>query len=208
MLGDIIYLIRFPVIDSEEFIKSVSPTEILTHVEALNLILLMKGSKPREESPFPVRRRQGHTREIVFHDLMVDQQRIGLQLSQNFFVQDCKSNILISSILLLNDSQSNFPFNNVMIGSTVGTIQKLGGRVYDNGGQLYEVTFNPPVTMRSGGGAVVRINMHQQDAFNTRKCFASRLRGQNTINAEDVTISMHGSPWYFLVGFKYKLFHK
>ena len=184
--------------DSEEFIKSVSSTEMLTHAEALNLILTMKGSKPREELPFSSIERQSLGRTIMFRGCQIDHPGANPHNSIPFTLKTCKKSILISSVFLLNPQ--NYTFNTILLKSSVGTIHKLESRQYE-GQQLYEVVFRPPVVMMSGERGVIVLNAQQRGG---QTFVAPRIRGQNTVYDQDVTISMRSTAWLFLVGFKYR----
>ena len=59
MLGGVIDLIRFPVMNEAFFFNIVARSGILTPAEALDVALKIKGSKPRGVVRFPNQARKG-----------------------------------------------------------------------------------------------------------------------------------------------------
>ena len=111
VLGDIFYLIRFPTMDLDELIQSVSRTKILTTEEALNLILMVKHSKPRQKLCFSNRKRQGVWETRLYKGLQFDYPQLSTRQTHvqvPFVVQNCSQGILIKSIYLLNVHSCHF----------------------------------------------------------------------------------------------------
>ena len=234
VLGDLIYLIRFPNMDADEFILSVSSAEVLTTEESLSLILLMKGSTPKKKLAFSSAERSSPWTEEFFKGLSIvpphgffQPNQVGhfnfnngqnvLNASVSFQINYGKNKILcIKSVFLINSTNSEF--SSVRLLDSEGKISRLQNRTYV-GCQLYEAVFNPKVTMQSNKTASILVQRppHQ----------STLLQGQRTIGANptsqtfwgkaqaggftshtnpntDTTITMQNVPWHFVVGFKYK----
>ena len=163
--------------DADEFILSVSSTEVLTMEESLNLILLMKGSTPKKElAVSSVERRGGTWTEEFFKGLSIVPQHgfVQVQANQaghfNFnsdptllnasvpFQINCGKNkmICIKSVFLINNT--NYEFSGVRLLESEGKISKLENRTYV-GCQLHEAVFNPIVRMQSNKTASILVQL-------------------------------------------------
>ena len=172
VLGDVIYLIRFPNMDADDFIRSVSSAEVLTTEESLSLILLMKGSTPKKELAFSSVERSGAWTEEFFKDLSIVSQS-GFQFGNKAnavtgglfspsqssdihvpFQVDYGKNkaICIKSVFLINNT--NCQISKVSLWASEGKISTLKNRTYV-GCQLYEAVFNPKVIMQPNPTASV-----------------------------------------------------
>ena len=161
LLGDVFNLIRFPNMDADEFIRSVSSAEVLTTEESLNLILLMKGSTPKKDLAFSSVERSGRWKEEFFKGLSIVSQS-GFQFGSKagMFVPPQQSDIYIpfqvnyakekaiciKSVFLINNT--NCEFGRVSLSDSEGKISRLENRTYV-GCQLYEAVFNPKVIIES-----------------------------------------------------------
>ena len=179
VLGDVIYLIRFPNIDADEFIRSVSSGEVLTTEESLSLILLMKGSTPKKKLTFSSVERGGAWTEEFFKDLSIVSQQTSFgefgeigtactafpsqssppgEKNVPFRVEYGKNkSICIKSVFLINNG--NWGFSKVSLSDYEGKISKLENRTYV-GCQLYEAVFNPKVIMQKSADLVKTPSPH------------------------------------------------
>ena len=221
VLENIIHLIRFPVMDSETFIKSVISTEILTDAEAMNVLLLLKGSKPREKLPFSSKERPGVWREIMCRVRQSEINEVATSQSDSVFkipfTVQCARKVSICSVFLL--MAPGCTLENVLLQSTVSKMHRVQNRLQDIRQPLHEVTFDPPVTVTAGERGVVAVHTTVPHSRGHRNAphlnygygsggppqnLATVLKGQNRITDKGVTISIDSSPWHFVVGFKYK----
>ena len=229
VLGDLIYLIRFPNMDADEFIRSVSSAEVLTTEESLNLILLKKGSTPKKELSFSSVERCGAWTEEFFKGLSIEQQydfEYGFQYGYRHgnqpqaFHSNTGSTLLITSVpfqinygknkdiyvksvFLINDT--NYEFSNVRLLDSEGKISRLENRTYV-GCQLYEAVFNPKVIMQSNTTASIIVQQSLSGQKQPSRQ-STPLQGLNTITANpntNTTFTMQSVPWNFVVGFKYR----
>ena len=183
--------------DADEFIRSVSSTEVLTTEESLNLILLMKGSTPKKELAFSSVERRGAWREEFFKGLSIVQQHgygypnqpghfnfdTGpslLTASVPFQINYGKNRIIcIKSVYLINNT--NCEFSSIGLSESEGKISRLENRSYV-GCQLYEAVFNPTVKMQSIPTASISV----QQSFSVQQPpprQSTLLQGQRTIGA-------------------------
>ena len=181
--------------DADEFIPSVSNTEVLTAEESLSLILLIKGSTPKKELAFSSVERSGAWTEEFFKGISVmhEQDYYGyygygygydpsLQQGMNVpFGVRCGLNktICIKSVLLINDTSHEFV--TVSISGVEGKISKLQNRTY-LGCELYEVVFKPGVMIQSNTTASITVQKQFSDQEPHSHQFPM-LQGQQTIES-------------------------
>ena len=141
VLGDLIYLIRFPNMDVDEFILSVSNTELLTTEESDSLITSMKGSTPDKELAFLSVEQSSPWMEEFLKGLSIVPQHGPLSFDEvnqpghltaptllntsiPLQINYGKSQIIyIKSVLLINDT--NYEFSSVRLLESEGKISKL-----------------------------------------------------------------------------------
>ena len=162
--------------DLDELIQSVSRTKILTTEEALNLILMVKDSKPRQKLCFSNRRRQGVWETRLYKGLQFDYPQLSgtRHIQVPFVVQNCNRGILMKSIFLLNVHSCTF--EKITLQSTKGSIRTLK-HVLHEGKILHEVIFDHPVSLQSNVQNLVSF----QIAAKQNNPPATRLQGHNVI---------------------------
>ena len=116
--------------DLGELISSVSSTKVLTTDEALNLILTMKGAKPRQQLCFTSSKRHSLWERRLLKSLSVSSQQINAQQLQTIFnIQHCGKGVLVKSVFLLNIREC--VFSKVILQSTEGKIRKLENNLHE-----------------------------------------------------------------------------
>ena len=195
--------------DADEFIRSVSSTELLTTEESLSLILMMKGSTPKKEIAFSSVERGGAWTEEFFKGLrIVSQPRFSAKQAEYFNTGPSVLNtsipfqinygknktISIKSVFLINNTNSEF--SSVRLLDSEGKISKLQNRTYV-GCQLYAAVFNPRVTMQQNTTVPIvaqSFSVQQQSTASimVQQSFSSQqqppcpstLQGHQTIGAD------------------------
>ena len=202
VLGDLIYLIRFPLMDADEFVRSLSNTQVLTAEESDSLIMLMKGSPLETELGFSSVERSSPWTEEFFKGLSIVPQHGPLSEDQvnppghltgptllntsiPFQINYGRSQIIyIKSVFLINDT--NYELSNVRLLESEGKISRLENRTYV-GCQLYEAAFNPRVLMQSSTTASISVQQQfpcrQPPLCEDTSCQSTLLQGQRTIGA-------------------------
>ena len=175
----------------DEFVKDVAKSPVLTPEEALDIVLHVKKSTPRNKLPFSDKPRVGTWQEQLFNCSYYSQLGTYNSFNQYFNLQ---GNAEVVSIYFLNASN----YNNIKLTlqSTSTRIRVLENR-HQCGQQLYEAVFEPPVKLQSGGYSV---------SFYCGGNYFSVLQvtGQNTLQFNRATITMDYNPWCMIVGFKLK----
>ena len=190
VLGDVIYLIRFPTMDPDEFVKDVATSAVLTPEEALDIVIHVKKSKPRNTLPFSDKPRTGTWREQLFN-CSYHYESAGYSLDQYFNLQ---GNAEVASVYFLN--ASGYSITNLSLQSAKARIKPIENRQHC-GRQLNEAVFDPPVKLQSGSH-MVSVNCGGS-YFN----FFSAT-GHNTLQFKPITITMNAKSWNTIVGFKLK----
>ena len=161
--------------DLDELIQSVSRTKILTTEEALNLILMVKHSKPRQKLCFSNRKRQGVWETRLYKGLQFDYPQLSThQIQVPFVVQNCSQGILIKSIYLLNVHSCHF--EKITLKSTQGYVRTLKNFLHE-GKILHEVIFDRPVSLQSNVHTIVNFQISTKQSNPP----ATRLQGHNVI---------------------------
>ena len=174
----------------DEFVKDVAKSAVLTPEEALDIVLHVKKSTPRNKLPFSDKPRVGTWQEQLFNCLYYNQLGTYNSFKQYFNLQ---GNAEVASVYFLNASN----YNNIelTLQSTSTRIKVLENR-HHCGQQLYEAVFEPPVKLQSGSHVV---SIYSDNYFNVEQ-----VSGQHTLQFKGATITMNDNPWCMIVGFKIK----
>ena len=196
VLGDVLYLIRFPTMDDKDFCKNVGTSRVLTAEENLDIVLHLNELTPHNKINFPREPRLGTEQEHFFTNACYHDQHNTYTTSfqQTVLLNIAKGQISISSVYLMGVTEGQF---SVHVSTRNGNVRKVENRLHQ-GYQLYEAVFDPPVRIKSGNHDI------QFRSLPGSSIYVTRVQGQNTIQHKDVTFSMASNPWCFVVGFKFR----
>ena len=192
VLGDVLYQIRFPTMDLNDFCKTVGSSRVLTSEEAFDVVLRMKESTPRNKLTF-----LDTPRIITWQELFYTNAQYGYEQC----LHSCQQSVNISQGHLKVSSVYFIDIYGMQTDrvhlSKYGNVRTLQNRLHQ-GQQLYEAVFDPPVRLNPGDNTIT-FSKSDGGYFN-----AIQVTGQNTLQYKDVTVTMPGNPWYFVVGFKFR----
>ena len=151
VLGDVINLIRFPVMSQQEYSSIVATRKILTSEEALQILLYLNKTKAKCEAPFSSTKRIG-----AFHDCIFVPTKIQLESGQlnnrDTYVTVREQHVRVSAIYFINPTNLNLA--EVTLGSYKSSnfSQVIGKSIGEH--QLFQATFHRPVALSPGEYAV------------------------------------------------------
>ena len=126
VLGNVLNQIRFPVMDPDEFIKSVGSTRVLTSEESLDVILFSKGSDPHRPLNFPTSPRTAAWKDFFIENNKPEVQLVNVPTLKTRFSVQSRSNKtepLMSSVYFINPL--DVPIAKVTLASSEGLIRKV-----------------------------------------------------------------------------------
>ena len=193
VLGDVIYFIRFPIMDLQQYSSRVATRKLLKSDEALQILLYLSKTKSHCEAPFLSTKRKGAVHDVIFKPAKVQCE----SSNSDTYVTFREQQVRVSAIYFINPTNINL--EEVSIGSykTSKFAEVKLRSVGDN--KLFQALFPRPVVISSGEYAV---------------SFASPVDPHKLYPALDYEDKLDDSRYkpifpsysygYFLVGFRYK----
>lgn len=198
VLGDVIHQIRFPVISLDDFFQTVANSDVLSAAEALDVALTIKNYTPRNKVSFSNKPREGTWIEKFFTGVQLSTSCTKYNSTHQFYLSVPAGNVLISSMYFLNlNNDQNLTMS---LNKTAGTIHKLENRSHE-GHQLYECTFDSPVTLTAG---YAQFSFLHCSGYCTGSGYCTQIRGATTLTHKDITFTPQNNPWFYIVGLKFK----
>ena len=193
VLGDVIYFIRFPIMDLQEYSCRVATRNVLTSDDALQILLYLSKTKSRCEAPFLSTKRKGAVHDVIFEPTKVHR---GWNNSDTY-VTFRERQTRVSAIYFINPTNINL--EEISIGSykTSKFAEVKWRSVGDN--QLFQALFPRPIVLSSGEYAVSFAS-----PVDPHKSYPALDYEEKLYESKDKLIFPSYSYGHFLVGFRYK----
>ncbi len=152
-MGDVIYLIRFPLMDADKFITTVGKSRVLTSDESLNIILSMKDSLPKHQLPFSSVTRSGVWTTQFFNNTNIRRFPPDPGMSQAWGTQfNVQMAISVHSIYVVSfcPDPEKLKFHLLCGNQSINGKHVISHDETFGNCTLYEVIFEPPVCLFPG----------------------------------------------------------
>ena len=180
--------------DSDEFVKDVAKSSVLTPEEALDIVLHAKKSTPRNKVPFSDKFRAGTWQDQLFTCSYYNQYEEYYGFNENFHLQGPVEVKSVYYLIPIGYSNTN---TSIRLDSINITRFKILENRQHCGQQLSEAMFDPPVKLGTGSHTMsINCGGGNQQLI--------QVTGQNTLQFRRATITMNSNIWNTIVGFKLK----